>query len=270
MKRRDVLRASSALTATMIVGACATPKTAAMTAKGKTVQLDKGLSGYYVKPNGNGPFPAVIVIMEAFGLNDYIKSVCDRLTQAGYAALAPDFYHGALFAYTDRNGAIAKLKTIKDDVAMAEVGKGIEFLSQQPELKKDGVGVMGFCMGGRLTFLANAAHASQVKAAIAFYGSGIATMPDPLGRTNLLDQVSKMNAPIMLIYGAEDKSISAEEHQKIALALSQAKKRYSLNVFPKAGHGFFSDRRDSYNADASTEAWAMTLSFLDRFLKGKA
>lgn len=111
-----------------------------MTAKGKTVQLDKGLSGYYVKPNGNGPFPAVIVIMEAFGLNDYIKSVCDRLTQAGYAALAPDFYHGALFAYTDRNGAIAKLKTIKDDVAMAEVGKGIEFLSRQPELKKTALG----------------------------------------------------------------------------------------------------------------------------------
>jgi carboxymethylenebutenolidase len=270
MKRRDVLRASSALTATVIVGACATPKTAAMTAKGKTVQLDKGLSGYYVKPNGNGPFPAVIVIMEAFGLNDYIKSVCDRLTQAGYAALAPDFYHGALYPYTDRNGAIAKLKTIKDDVAMAEVGKGIEFLSSRSEIKKGGVGVMGFCMGGRLTFLANAAHASQVKAAIAFYGGGIAATPDPLGRTSLLDQVNKMNASLMLIYGAEDKSIPAEEHQRIALALSQAKKRYSLNVFPKAGHGFFSDRRDSYNADASAEAWAMTLSFFDRYLKGKA
>jgi carboxymethylenebutenolidase len=269
MKRRDVLLASSALTATMVVVACATPKTTAMTAKGKTVQLDKGLAGYYVKPNGQGLFPAVIVIMEAFGLNDYIKSVCDRLAQAGYAALAPDFYHGALYPYTDIKGAVAKLKTIKDDVAMAEFGKGIAFLSSQSEIKKGGVGVMGFCMGGRLSFLANAAHADQVKAAIAFYGGGIAAMPDPLGRANLLDQVNQIKAPMMLMYGAEDKSIPAEEHQRIALALSQAKKRYSLNVFPKAGHGFFSDRRDSYNADASAEAWAMTLSFLDRFLKGK-
>jgi carboxymethylenebutenolidase len=270
MKRRNLLLASSTLTATMVVGACATPGKTAMTANGKTVQLDKGLTGYYVKPNGQGLFPAVIVIMEAFGLNDYIKSVCDRLAKAGYAALAPDFYHGALYPYTDMKGAVAKLKTIKDDVAMAELGKGIAFLSSQSEIKKEGVGVIGFCMGGRLTFLANATYADRVKAAIAFYGGGIAAMPDPLGRPNLLDQVSKINAPLMLMYGAEDKSIPAEEHQRIALALSQAKKRYSLNVFPKAGHGFFSDRRDSYNADASVEAWAMTLSFFDRYLKGKA
>jgi carboxymethylenebutenolidase len=269
MKRRDVLLASSALTATMVASAFVTPKTTAMTAKGKTVQLDKGLAGYYVKPNGQGLFPAVIVIMEAFGLNDYIKSVCDRLAKAGYAALAPDFYHGALYPYTDIKGAIAKLKTIKDDVAMAELGKGVAFLSSQREIKKGGVGVMGFCMGGRLSFLANAAHADHVKAAISFYGGGIAAMPDPLGRANLLDQVNKINAPMMLMYGAEDQSIPVEEHQRIALALSQAKKRYSLNVFPKAKHGFFSDRRDSYNADASAEAWAMTLSFFDRFLKGK-
>ena len=204
--------------------------------------------------------------MEAFGLNDYIKSVCDRLAQAGYAALAPDFYHNAVYSYTDMNGAIAKLKTLKDDVVMAELGKSIEFLGKRLEVQTGGVGVMGFCMGGRYTFLANAVQAVQVKAAVSFYGGGIAANPDPLGRANLLSQVDKMSAPIMLMYGADDKSISPEEHQQIAAALSKAKKRYTLNVFPKAGHGFFSDRRDSYNPDASAEAWAMTLSFFNTHL----
>jgi carboxymethylenebutenolidase len=274
MKRRDVLIASSgfsALALTAFSGSAS--KTLAASPpplKGQNVQLDKDLAGYYVTPSGKGKVPAVIVIMEAFGLNDYIKSVCDRLAQAGYAALAPDFYHSAVYSYADMNGAIAKLKSLKDEVVMAELGKGIEFLGKRPEAQTGGVGVMGFCMGGRYTFLANAVQAAQVKAAVSFYGSGIAGNPDPLGRANLLSQVDKMSAPIMLMYGAEDKSISPEEHQQVAAALSKAKKRYALNVFPKAGHGFFSDRRDSYNPDASAEAWAMTLSFFDRYLKGKA
>jgi carboxymethylenebutenolidase len=274
MKRRDVLAASSgfsALALTAFSGSAS--KTLAVPPaplKGQKVQLDQDLTGYYVTPsNAKGSFPAVIVIMEAFGLNDYIKSICDRLAQAGYAALAPDFYQGAVYPYTEMNGAIAKLKTLKDEVVMAEVGKGIEFLGKRSEVQGGGVGVMGFCMGGRYTFLANAVQAAQVKAAVSFYGGGIAANPDPLGRANLLSQVDKMSAPIMLIYGAEDKSISAEEHQQVAAALSKAKKRYALNVFPKAGHGFFSDRRDSYNPEASAEAWAMTLSFFDRHLKGK-
>jgi carboxymethylenebutenolidase len=68
--------------------------------------------------------------MEAFGMTDYIKGVCDRLAKAGYAALAPDFYQGAKFAYDDIDGAIAKLKTLKDNVVMTQFGKGIEFLAQ--------------------------------------------------------------------------------------------------------------------------------------------
>jgi carboxymethylenebutenolidase len=273
MKRRNLLVASSGLSAMALTAlGGATSKNIAAPArflKGQKVQLDANLMGYYVKPNTQGPHPAVIVIMEAFGLNDYIKSVCNRLARAGYAALAPDFYHGAVYPYTDMGGAVAKLKTLKDDVVMGEFGKGVEFLGKQLDTKRGGVGVIGFCMGGRYTFLANAVQASNVKAAVSFYGGGIAANPDPLGRANLLGYVDKMSAPIMLMYGAEDKSISAEEHQQVAAALSKAKKRYTLNVFPKAGHGFFSDRRDSYNSEASLEAWAMTLSFFDQHLKGK-
>ena len=271
MKRRDLILASSGLSVSLAVNAAnaqsGSKKMRPTALKGKTVQISQGLSGYYVTPSGGGTFPSVVVIMEAFGLNDYIKSVCDRFAKVGYAALAPDFYHGDTYEYSDLKGAIAKLKSLKDDVVMAEFGKGLGFLAQKPELKGKKTGVIGFCMGGRYTFLANEAHASELKAAVAFYGAGIAPAEDQMGRPSLLGQVEAMQAPIMLMYGADDNSISAEEHQRIALALSQAKKRYSMNIFPKAGHGFFCDQRDSYSPEASAEAWTLTLNFFERYLK---
>jgi carboxymethylenebutenolidase len=271
MKRRNLLAAAGLSVSLIATSSKITPaKTITSAAKGKTVQLDKDVSGYYVTPVGRGPFPSVIVIMEAFGLNDYIKGVCDRLAQSGYAALAPDFYQGATFKYNDLQGAIGKLKSMKDDVVMAQMGKGVEFLYKQREVIPNGVGVMGFCMGGRFTFLANAVHAKHVKAGVAYYGGGISTpdgKPDQLGRPDLLNQVNAIQAPIMLMYGSEDAMIAADEHQRIAAALSKAKKSYSINVFTKAGHGFDSDRRESYYAPAAEEAWDLTVRYFDRHLK---
>lgn len=270
MKRREIILASSTLSAVLIASmskAAPKPTLTKTLLKGKMVQLDQNLTGYYVAPSRKGLFPSVVVIMEAFGLNDYVKSVCDRLANVGYAALAPDFYHGDVYQYSNLDGAIAKLKSLKDETVMVEFGKGLDFLGKRPELAGKSVGVIGFCMGGRFAFLANGVHSSKLKAAVCFYGGGIAASPDPLGRPNLLDEAPKMEAPIMLMYGAEDSSISPAEHQAIAGALSKAKKRYSLNLFPKAGHGFFSDRRDSYNPEASAEAWVLTLNFFARYLQ---
>lgn len=144
---------------------------------------------------------------------------------------------------------------------------GLDFLAKRPEVAASKIGALGFCMGGRFTFLANAVHGNKFKGAVAYYGSGIANPQDQFGRKSLLDRVEAMQAPIMLIYGAEDKSITAEEHERITRALSQAKKRYVLNVFPKAGHGFLSDRRDSYAPAPAQEAWKMTLNFLEYNLR---
>lgn len=236
----------------------------------KRIQITQDLPGYYVTPAGSGKFPAVIVLMEAFGLNKWCESVCDRLAKAGFAALAPDFYRGATYAYTDVNGAIAKLKSLKDDAIMADVGKSLNFLAGKPEINPAGIGVLGFCMGGRYAFLTNATFPNKIKAAVSFYGGGIdAPADNALGQKSLLNRVGSMQAPIMLIYGSEDQLIAAEEHGRIAAALSKAKKRYIVNLFPKAGHGFFSDRRDSYVPAAAAEAWLMTTGFFSQNLKPK-
>jgi carboxymethylenebutenolidase len=254
MNRRDLLILSAGVATTpLLVQVGKGNAQTKPTAEGETVTLGKDLQGYYVRPQGSGTFPAIMVFMEAFGLNPNIKNVCDRFAQAGYVALAPDFYHGDVYDYKDLQAAVAKLKSLNDDTVMAEV------------VAADKIGVTGFCMGGRHAFLANAAHADRLKAVVSFYGSGIAV--DRIGRKPLLDRVDAMRSPIMLIYGADDEMIAADEHARISQALSQAKKRYILTVFPDAGHGFLSDRRDSYAAAPAKEAWEMTMNFFQQYLK---
>ena len=268
MNRRDLLILSAGVATTpLLIQAGAGNTQTKPTANGGTVSLGKDLQGYYVRPQGSGTFPAIMVFMEAFGLNPNIRSVCDRFAQAGYAALAPDFYQGEVFDYKDLQGAVAKLKSLNDETVMAQVGQGLDFLAKRPEVAADRLGVTGFCMGGRYTFLANAVHADRFKAAVSFYGGGIAAKKDMAGRKPLLDRVEAMRSPIMLVYGADDEMIAADEHARITEALSQAKKRYILTVFPNAGHGFLSDRRDSYAAEPAKEAWAMTMNFFQQNLK---
>jgi carboxymethylenebutenolidase len=282
MKRRDILLGASSIATAAVVATSQLstakqpdPKTTAPASKpaasiGKNIQITKDLPGYYVTPAGTGKFPAVIVLMEAFGLNKWCKSICDRLAQSGFAAIAPDFYRGATYAYTDVPGAIAKLKSLNDDGIMSDVGKSIEFLAGKPELNTNGIGVIGFCMGGRYAFLANAVYPTKIKAAISFYGGGIdAAAGNPLGQKSLLDRVTAMQSPIMLMYGSEDQLIAADEHGRVATALSKAKKRYILNLFPNAGHGFMSDRRENFSPEAAAEAWMMTTGFLSQNLKPK-
>ncbi|WP_309743282.1 dienelactone hydrolase family protein [Chamaesiphon sp. OTE_20_metabat_361] len=278
MKRRDILLSAASIATAAVVAnsqqSTAAPNSPAVTKPeprvGKTIEIAQGLPGYYVTPTGTGKFPAVIVLMEAYGLNNWCKSICNRLAQSGFAAIAPDFYRGTTYAYTDTAGAIGKLKTLNDNAIMSDVGKSIDFLAGKTEVNANGIGVIGFCMGGRYAFLTNANYPTKIKAAISFYGGGIdATPGNPLGQKSLLDRVTAMQAPIMLMYGSDDQLIAADEHGRVSTALSKAKKRYILNLFPKAGHGFMSDRRDSYAPEAATEAWMMTTGFFSQNLKPK-
>lgn len=211
-------------------------------------------------------FSLVLVFIEAFGVNQHFEDVAQRLAQEGYAAITPDIYHGKVYDYTDLQNAIGHLRTLKDELVMAEARAAIVAVQQRPEVASAKIGVVGFCMGGRYAFLANAALADQVAVAVAFYGGGIAPESDPAGRPPLLEQVPAMRAPLTLLYGAEDQSIQPDEHARIVAALSRAGKRYNLSVFPGAPHGFFSDRRDSYRPEVAAEAWQITLGEFTKYL----
>lgn len=232
------------------------------------LSLGTDVSGYLAKPSGV-PGIGVVVLMEAYGLNAFVKGVCERFARAGYMALAPDIYHGDTFEYADRERAIARLNEVDDDVAMTEVGAALDALVTQGA--RDGrLAVIGFCMGGRLAFLANAVHGARLAASVAFYGGGIAPAEPRGKRKPLLDRVGDLVAPQLLIYGSRDTSIASDEHARVAKALSDANKRYTLAVLPDAPHAFATSDRDSYQPGAAEAAWRIAFAFfVDTFMHGE-
>ncbi|HVO87787.1 MAG TPA: dienelactone hydrolase family protein [Casimicrobiaceae bacterium] len=225
----------------------------------ETVDLMPGVKGYLAKP-ATEPAPGVIVLMEAYGLNDFVRRVCNQFAKQGYAAIAPDIYHGDTFAYSDREGAIARIGKVDDDEVMTEVGRSIDMLAQRGA-RGGKVAIVGFCMGGRLAFLANAVHGNRLASSVSFYGGGISPA-NPGKRKPLLDRVADLKAPQLLINGAKDASIAADEIGRIASALAAANKRYSIAVYPDAPHAFATDDRESYREAAAKAAWRTAYAFI--------
>ncbi|HTV74830.1 MAG TPA: dienelactone hydrolase family protein [Candidatus Acidoferrales bacterium] len=229
------------------------------------VNIEGDLRGYLALPQ-TVPAPAVLVYMEAFGVNAYVESECRRLAEQGYVALAPDFYRGETFAYGDFPAVRAKMQQLSQDALSADRRAAVAYLDGLAEAKHGAYGVVGFCMGGRLAFLTAAEFGARIAAAVSFYGGGIA--PDEPGLApSILHRAPDIHAPLMLFYGAQDTHITPSEHARIAAELSTHKKAYTLSVYPHAGHGFASSDRDSYNPQAAQDAWAHTLLFFETHLQ---
>jgi carboxymethylenebutenolidase len=231
------------------------------------VSTGGGKRAFYAVPDGEGPFPGVLVFQEAFGVNDYIQGEAKRLAAHGYAAVAPDLYDGKTVAYDDQDGAFGMLKGLTDAGMLDHMRAAMRFLDAQPEVRRERKGAVRFCMGGRLAFLIAVSEPDEIAAASSFYGGGIAAEQkrffDPL-----LDRVPELRGALLLIYGADDESITPQEHARLAEALSTHKKRYCISVFPGAPHGFASQNRTAvYRPDAAEEAWAETLALFDRRLR---
>lgn len=230
--------------------------------KQNNVEIREGLEGYVARPKTKSPHAGIVVIMEAYGITGHIQGVCERLAGAGYLALAPDLFHGELIPYTDSQRAMAKIPTLKDDTLLDEVAASLDWLDVQGTKGRNGI--IGFCLGGRLTFLANCRLPDRLQAAVGFYGGSIApgTSPDRFGRTPPVDEAAAMKHPIFLGYGAEDPGILPAEHARVVDALSNAKKRYTLAVYPGAGHAFLCEERGNYAPEAAKLAWRDALDFL--------
>lgn len=224
------------------------------------VPIREGLRGYLALPQTFSPPPAVLVYMEAFGVNAYVQSECRRLAEHGYAALAPDFYHGETFAYDNLPTMRTALQQLTDENLCSEVQASIAYLDQHPNLLHTSYGAIGFCMGGRLAFLSALQFPERIGAAASFYGGGIA--PDqPRFFPSLAHRINELRAPIMLFYGADDTSILPSEHARLVKLLSEEKKAYTITLYPNAGHAFASADRTSYNKEAAKNAWERALAF---------
>jgi carboxymethylenebutenolidase len=229
------------------------------------------MSVFLARPKQGGPLPAIIVVMEAFGLNDHIKNVASRIAAEGYVVAAPDVYYretNAVVGYDQLPEAIRLMTDLWDSKILQDMGAVISFLQKQKDAKADKIGMTGFCMGGRITFL-TACNNSAIKASVPFYGGGIAAVMQASDRTPIapLEYADKLQAPMLLFFGERDAFIPLDHVNKIKSRLADLGKKAEVVVYPGADHGFFCDERASYNADAAKDAWKRMTDFFARHLR---
>lgn len=210
-------------------------------------------------PIDEGEYPAVIVVMEAFGLNAHIKDVARRVAALGYVTIAPDVYYREkdnVVGYDQLPEAIRLMGTLQDERIVADIDSVIRHLQAQDDVHGDRIGIMGFCMGGRISFL-TACRSPGLKAAAPFYGGGIA---------GLLDLAPKLACPTLLFFGDQDAFIPNAEVDQISATLGALDQSTEVKVYPGAEHGFFCNERDSYQSSAATDAWDRLRKFFAQHL----
>jgi carboxymethylenebutenolidase len=211
---------------------------------------------HWAGPRDGRSGPGIIVFQEAFGVNAHIRDIVARFAAEGYWAAAPELFHRSVVhfecGYDDFTPCMPHMQKITQAGLEADSQATFDWLKSQPKVTAGKIASIGFCLGGRASFVANASV--PLRAAISFYGGGIA--PD------FLPLAAKQNGPILLFWGGLDQHIPSDKTRAVADALTQAKKNHIHVEISDADHGFFCNDRNKYNAQAASEAWAFCLSFL--------
>ncbi|HSD29653.1 MAG TPA: dienelactone hydrolase family protein [Vicinamibacteria bacterium] len=238
----------------------ALPSAGAATATEQMISFKSGAeqaSGLLVTPEGKGPYPALVVVQEWWGLDDWVKDQARALAKEGYVALAVDLYRGKVTAKQEE--AHQLMMGTPPERALRDLQAGVAYLQSHPAVRKDRIGAIGWCMGGGYT-LQLATVEPKLAAAVAYYG-----LPptDPA-------KIAATQAPVLGNYGAEDKGPSAEQVRAFEAAMKKAGKAVDIKIYPGAGHAFANVNNPwgGYRKEAAADAWARTTAFLAKHLKG--
>jgi carboxymethylenebutenolidase len=227
-------------------------------ANSKTVSYKSGdetVQGLLYTPAGKGPFPAIIVIHEYWGLNDWIKDQASKLSDEGYVTLAIDLYRGKVGTTPEEAHEI--MRGVPEDRAKRDLVAAFEFLQSQPNVKKDRIGAIGWCMGGGYS-LDVALQEPTLAADVINYGH-LATDTDAL---------KKIHAPILGLFGAQDKGITPDDVHKFDATMKQLGKSIDVKIYDDAGHAFENpNNKTGYRPDDAADAWKRTVSFFAANLK---
>jgi carboxymethylenebutenolidase len=210
--------------------------------------------GYFAAPE-SGKGPAVVVVQEWWGLVPHIEDVVKRFASAGFCAIAPDLFHGKTTKSPDE--AAKMFMELDADRAEREIAAAGEYLLGRPECSSKTYGVVGFCMGGAIAQYV-ATKEEKVGAAVSFYG----------GFKSVKMEWSNLRAPLLLIYGENDPSVTPASGRALEALLKGLGKTVEIVIYPNAGHAFFNDTRpEAHNAQAANDAWHGTLEWLRTYLQ---
>ncbi len=230
----------------------------AFAADGKPVSYKSGdetVQGILYTPAGKGPFPALVVVHEWWGLNDWVKEQASKLADQGYVSLAVDLYRGKVATTPEMAHEI--MRGVPEDRAKRDLHAAVEFLKSQSNVKKDRMGSIGWCMGGGYA-LDVALQEPHLAATVINYGH-LATDPEAL---------KKINAPILGLFGGQDRGITPDDVHKFEQQMKQLGKKIDVKIYDDAGHAFENpNNKDGYRAADAADAWKRTVDFLAMTLK---
>ena len=227
------------------------------TARSETLRIADSFSGYLAEPAAPTG-RAVVVLQEIFGVTRKIRAYCDLFAQAGYTALAPDMFWriepGMELAHSESDlaKALDLLKRFSDPEGLNDIDACVAMLRARGAKK---VGVVGYCMGGKLVGLA--AATGRVDAGVSYYGVGL---------EKHLDELRRVKCPLQMHFGAKDTYLPESARQAIAAALDERSRR-QIYVYPEAGHAFF--RPDLKGSDSAL-AWERTTAFFNLHLSDQS
>jgi carboxymethylenebutenolidase len=215
------------------------------------------VSAYFSLPPGDGPFPALIVIHEWWGLNDWIRYNADAFANKGYAALAIDLYRGKSTKNSDE--AHELMRGLPPDRVTKDIQTAYSFLQNNPKVDKNRIGVIGWCMGGGYALQA-ATTLPKLKAVVMNYGS---LLSNP-------ENVKKISCPLLGIFGETDRGIPIMDVQNFKTALKESKKESEIIIYRNVGHAFMNpNNKDGYNHEITERAWREIFAFLEKQLLKK-
>lgn len=227
------------------------------------------IDGYQALPAAAGPHPGLLVLHEAFGLNDHIRDVARRFAAVGFAALAPDLYSREGAPGAQLEAVMRTMLAMPDERIVGDLDGAAAFLRSQPECSGR-VGCIGFCSGGRQALLF-ACSSEAADAAVDCWGGSI-TRADANNETTpqrpvpVIDLLGQLSCPLMAVFGAEDANPSPQVAAALRERAAELAVEVEVEVYEDAGHAFFADYRPTYRPEAARRLWTAVVPFLHRHL----
>lgn len=215
---------------------------------------------YLASPEDGTTGPGVIVIHHAGGVDEFTRGICDRFAQAGFVALAPDLYHRDANVDDD---PLTRMGRLRDAEIVRDCDAAVEHLKGLDDVAGERIGVTGFCMGGRVAYLA-AAHNASFGAVVVFYGGNIMVA---WGEGEApFDRTEGIACPVLGLFGEDDTNPSPSDVAKLDAELSRLGKEHEFHSYAGAGHAFMNWLRPSYREDTAEDAWTRCVGWFRRCL----
>lgn len=214
-----------------------------------------GAYAFVAQPDDDAQHPGLVLIQEWYGIEPHILDLAQKLATQGFVVAVPDLYHGKVA--TEPNDAMRMIMMIRGNVDKAanEIIGALETVKAMPNVEPKKLGLIGFCVGGFITYTVASRYA-DLGAVVPFYGAGYDPTPQ---------EVAKVNAPVLAIYGGKDDSIPQEQIQKIEQMYKDAGKDITVKVYD-AGHAFINPVHGTGDEKAASEAWPLAINFLKEHL----